>query len=99
MGPYMAVNIRKEHFIQVDALQKEYRLVTSLRNHPRIIQFFAIIPDDRNYQIMIVMEYMEGGSLTDKFRDKKNLFLTILCLSISWREGVSFTEEKYTTAI
>ena len=27
---------------QVDALQKEYRLVTELGNHPRIIQFFAI---------------------------------------------------------
>ena len=44
-----------EYKSQVDALQKEYRMVTSLGNHPRIIQFFTII-HDRNYQIMIVMD-------------------------------------------
>ena len=31
-----------EYKSQVDVLQKEYRLVTSLENHSRIIQFFAI---------------------------------------------------------
>ena len=54
---------------QVLCLEKEYRLVTSLGNHPRIIQFFAIVPDNRNHQIMIVMEYMECGSLADKLRE------------------------------
>ena len=58
---------------QVDALQKEYRVVTRLGNHPRIIQFFAIIPDDRNYQIMIVMELMEGGSIADKLQNQQPL--------------------------
>ena len=58
---------------QVKSLQEEYRVVTRLGNHPRIIQFFAIIPDDRNVQIMIVMEYMEGGSLADKLRDGKSI--------------------------
>ena len=53
---------------QVDELQKEYKLATTHKNHLRIIQFFAtgIIHDDRNCQIMIVMEYMERSSLADK---------------------------------
>ena len=51
---------------QVFALQNEYRLVTELGNHPRIIQFFAIVRDEKNFQIMLIMEYLEGGSLADK---------------------------------
>ena len=58
---------------QVDVLQKEYRLVTRLGNYLRIIQFFAIVPDERNCQVMLVMKYMERGSLADKLRDKKPL--------------------------
>ena len=58
---------------QVDALQKEYRLVTRLGNHPRIIQFFAIVHDDRNFQIMLVMEYMERGSLAYKLQNQQPL--------------------------
>ena len=62
-----------EYKSQVDALEKEYRLVTRLGNHPRIIQFFAIVPDDRNLQIMLIMEYMEGGSLADKLQNHQPL--------------------------
>ena len=60
---------------QMPCLEKEYRLVTSLGYHPRIIQFFAIVPDNRNYQIMIVREYsyMECGSFADKLREQKPL--------------------------
>ena len=47
--------------------------MTRLGNNPQIIQFFAIIPDDRIYQIMIVMEYMEGGSLADKLQNQQPL--------------------------
>ena len=47
--------------------------MTGIGNHPRIIQFFAIVPDERNCQIMIVMEYMEGvedkRSLEDKLKN------------------------------
>ena len=60
-----------EYKSQVDAFQKVYTLVTRLGNHPRIIQFLSLIPDESNYQIMLVMEYMERGSLADKLRDKK----------------------------
>ena len=84
-----------EYKSQVDALQKEYRLVTSLGNHPRIIQFFAIVPDDRNFQIMIVMEYMEGGSLADKLRDQKPLpDNSVLKYLTQILEGVSFLHRK-----
>ena len=86
---------------QVDALQKEYRLVTRLGNHPRIIQFFAIVTDEKNYQIMIVMELMESGSLADKLRDQKPLpENSVISYLTQILEGVSFfTEKRYTTAI
>ena len=62
-----------EYKSQVDALQKEYRLVTKLGNHPRIIQFFALVPDERNFKIMLVMEYMKKGSLADKLQNQEPL--------------------------
>ena len=62
-----------EYESQVYSLQKEYRIVIRLGNNPRISQFFAIVPKNRNYQIMIVMEYMECGSLADKLREQKPL--------------------------
>ena len=58
---------------QIRALEKEYRLVSSLDNHPRIIQFFAFVPDVNKLRIMIVMEYLAGGSLADKLKDHKPL--------------------------
>ena len=80
-----------EYKRQVDALLKEYRVVTSLENHQRCIQFFAIVPDDKNYRIMIVMEYMEGGSLADKLRDQKPLLdNSVLKYLTQILEGVSF---------
>ena len=76
---------------QVDALQKEYKVVTTLGNHPRIIQFFAIVPDQRNCQIMIVMEYMEGGSLADKLQNQQPLpDNSVLKYLTQILEGVSF---------
>ena len=84
-----------EYKSQVDALQKEYRLVTTLGNHPRIIQFFAIIHDDRNFQIMLAMEYMEGLSLADKLRDAKPLpDNSVLKYLTQILEGVSFLHRK-----
>ena len=50
---------------EAHALEKEYRLVTSLQLHPRIIQFFAFVKDDLNARIVIIMEFLEGGSLHD----------------------------------
>ena len=80
---------------QVRCLEKEYRLVTSLGNHPRIIQFFAIVPDNRNYQIMIVMEYMECGSLADKLQEQKPLpDNSVLKYLTQILEGVSFLHRK-----
>ena len=75
-----------EYKSQVDALQNEYRVVTILGNHPRIIQFFAIVPDDRNNQIMLVMEYAVHSQISYNII---SLFLKILLLAIShkyWKE-------------
>ena len=58
---------------KVRALEKEYAIGTALDKHPRIIQFFAIVRDFSKYRIMIVMEYLEGGSLADKLKDQKPL--------------------------
>ena len=70
-------------------------MVTELGNHPRIIQFFAIVPDERNYQIMLVMEYMEGGSLADKLRDQKPLSEnSVLKYFTQILEGVSYLHRK-----
>ena len=69
--------------------------MTELGNHPRIIQFFAIVPDERNYQIMLVMEYMEGGSLADKLRDQKPLSEnSVLKYFTQILEGVSYLHRK-----
>ena len=69
--------------------------MTRLGNHPRIIQFFAIVPDETNYRSMLVMEYMERGSLADKLRDKKplpeNSVLTYLTQIL---EGVGFLHRR-----
>ena len=53
---------------QVHSLEKEYNIVTSLELHPRIIQFFALVKDDINVRLFIVMEYLESGSLLDKIK-------------------------------
>ena len=67
----------------------------SLGNHPRIIQFFAIVRDQKNFQIMIVMEYMEGGSLADKLKDQKPLpDNSVLKYLVQILEGVGFIHRK-----
>ena len=68
------VGTLSDYEAQVRALEKEYAIVTSLDSHPRIIQFFCLVRDDKNHRIMIVMEYLEGGSLADRFKDKIPLF-------------------------
>ena len=77
------------------SLENEYRVVTSLGNHPRIIQFYAIIPDQRNFQVIIIMEYMEGGSLAGKLTNKKPLpdELVVKYL-VQLLEGLSFLHQK-----
>ena len=84
-----------EYADQVDALENEYRVVTSLGNHPRIIQFFAIVRDEKNFQIMIVMEFLEGASLADKLKDQKPLpDSSVLKYLVQILEGVSFIHRK-----
>ena len=59
---------------QVRALAKEYAIVSSLDNHPRIVQFFANVRERRTkVRIMIVMEYLEEGFLADRLKDQKPL--------------------------
>ena len=84
-----------EYKSQVDSLHKEYKVVTTLGNHPRIIQFFAIVPEERNYQIMIVMEYMERGSLADKLHNQQPLPENyVLKYRTQILEGVSFLHRR-----
>ena len=84
-----------EYKSQVDSLHKEYKVVTTLGNHPRIIQFFAIVPEERNYQIMIVMEYMERGSLADKLHNQQPLpENSVLKYLTQILEGVSFLHRR-----
>ena len=71
----------------------------SLGNHPRIIQFFAIVPDERNCQIMIVMEYMEGvedkRSLADKLQNNQPLpENSVISYLTQILEGVSFLHRR-----
>ena len=58
----------KTYESQTKALEKEFKIVKSLDIHPRIIQFFAFVKDDLNARLIIVMEYLEGGSLDDKIK-------------------------------
>ena len=79
----------------VRALKTEYELVTKMEGYSlsdrRIIKFFAIVPDQRHYRIMIVMEYMEGGSLADKLKDQKPLpDISVLKYLFQILEGVGF---------
>ena len=67
------VNKTNDYKSQVVALEKEYEIVTALDNHPRIIQFFAIVRNFSKDRIMILMEYLEGGSLAYKLNDKMPL--------------------------
>ena len=48
-------------------------MVTALDNNPRIVKFFAIVRDVTNVRIMLVMEYLDGGSLADRIKDQKPL--------------------------
>ena len=61
------------HQSELNALETEYEVVSGLENHRRIIQFFAYVPDINKSRIMIVMEYLSGGSLADKLKDHKPL--------------------------
>lgn len=76
---------------QTNALKKEYQLVTSLELHPRIIQFFAFVQDEFKDRLIIIMEYLEGGSLSDKIKLIGSLRK---CLSLKYLgqivEGVDF---------
>ena len=85
-----------EFTYQIRALENEYRVVTRrLGNHPRIIQYFAIVPDHKNSQIMLVMEYLEGGSLADKLKDQNPLpDKKVLKYLVQILEGVSFIHRR-----
>ena len=59
------------------------------------IVFFAIVPDEQKCQIMLVMEYMEGGSLADKLRDQKPLFdNSVIRYLTQILEGVGFLHRR-----
>ena len=49
----------------------ENGIVISLDNHPRIIKFFGFVKDENEEQLMIIMEYLEGGFQSHKLADQK----------------------------
>ena len=80
---------------QINALHTEYRLVTSLQLHPRIIQFFAFVKDDINARVIIIMEFLEGKSLHDKI-DSNGCLNKILSLKYLKQllEGLEFLHKN-----
>lgn len=80
------------------ALEKEFQIVTSLDIHPRIIQFFALVKDDKNARIIIVMEYLGGGSLADKIKTASSGHLQEThCIRylVQIMEGVNFLHKNF----
>ena len=76
---------------QLNALQKEYLLVSSLQLHPRIIQFFAFVRDDIRVRAVLIMEFLEGGSLHDKINSNGYLNETVsLKYLVQILEGIKF---------
>ena len=82
---------------QVHSLEKEFSLVSKLHKHQRIIEFFAFIRDDEHAKLMIVMEYLEGGSLRDKIQNHNNSPLpndSVLKYLVQILEGVEFLHQN-----
>ena len=80
---------------QVRALEKEYAIVSRLDNHPRIVQFLAIVCDVTKVRIMIVMEYLERGSLADRLKDQNSLSkYSVLKYIVQILEGVDFLHQR-----
>ena len=88
---FQPVGKLNDYKAEASALEKEYRIVTGLGNHPRIIQFFGFVTDIKSIRLMIIMEYLEGGSLADKLEAhnplQDNLVVKYL---VQLLEGVSF---------
>ena len=80
---------------QVLALEKEYAMITSLDNNPRIVQFFGFVRDANKVRIMIVMEYLEGGSLADRLKDQKPLSkYAVLKYTTQILDGLNFLHQR-----
>lgn len=79
---------------RADKLGMEFQLVNALENHPRIIQFFALVNDTENAKRIIVMEFLEGGTLYDKIKAVK--FDKIICLKYLNQilQGVAFLHKN-----
>ena len=84
---------------QARALRQEYALVTSLDIHPRIIHFFALVKDDQHARLIIVMEYLEGGSLLERIKQclQQNVCLDKMCTlkyMVQILEGVEYLHQN-----
>ena len=80
---------------EASALEREYRLVTSLGNHRRIIQLFGFVTDVKSMRLIIIMEYLEGGSLADKLKSENPLPIeSVLKYLTQILEGVVFLHRR-----
>ena len=81
------------------ALEKEYQVVKSLDNN-RIIKFFNFVKDVQNARFIIVMEYLDGGTLLNKINSVQSTGKTMLDKSksliylIQILEGVNFLHQQ-----
>lgn len=51
---------------EAKALDHEFKLISHIETNPRIIQYFGFVRDDDNAKLIIIMEYIDGGSLSEK---------------------------------
>ena len=80
---------------EASVLEKEYKLVTSLENHQKIIQFFGFVTDVKSIHLIIIMEYLEGGSLADNLKSENPLpDESVLKYLTQILEGVSFLHRR-----
>ena len=80
---------------QVDAISKEYNVITTLPPNRRKILWYSFVRDDQNAKISIIMEYLEGGSLFDKIKNYGRLNIT--CARkylIEILEGLEFLHQQ-----
>ena len=80
---------------QVEAISTEFKVITGLNNHRRIVNWTAFVRDDQNAKIFIRMEYLEGGSLFDKIKNYGRLNKTIaIKYLIEILEGLEFLHQQ-----
>ena len=79
---------------QVAALTNEFKVITALQNH-KLSNWKEFVRDDNKSRILIIMEYLVGGSLFDKIKNYGRLNKTCsLKYLIEILEGLEFLHQQ-----